>query len=314
MKKKDPYNRRKKVRGFQVVESECIWMKAGVVNFRLCDNVYDCNHCAFDKAMRKAMGAGTKPETEILAPRWVEYLQKKYQGASSPCRHVLSGRIEAPKICVMNYECYHCSFDQMLDEADLAGSGGKPDYDSVAGYKMARGYYYHMGHGWLRLEHGGRMRVGFDEFLVKLFGNASAIELPKLGDQLVQNRVGWAFRRGELQAAVLAPVSGTVLAINQNAIEHPEIVYEDPYHQGWLLMIEPQSPKKNLRGLYFGNESLHWMENESLKLLAMIGEQYSGLSATGGQVIGDVFGQFPELGWDKLVKNFLRTRQVETVS
>ncbi len=302
---------RQKVRGFKVVENECLWMKAGVVNFRLCDNAYDCNHCGFDKAMRKAMGAGKKPTTEVLAPRWVEYLQKKYRGTSSPCRHVLSGRIEAPKICVLNYQCYHCSFDQMLDEADLATAGGRPDYESAAGYKMAKGYYYHHGHGWLRFEHGGRVRLGFDDFLVKLFGPASSVELPQLGDKLVQGRVGWAFGRCHLEAAVLAPVSGTVLAVNRNAVEHPEIVHQDPYHQGWLLMVEPESPKRNLRGLYFGQESRRWIEQEGQRLLAMVGDQYAGLSATGGEPIGDVFGQFPELDWDNLVRNFLRTTKVD---
>ena len=48
----------KRVIGFQVVEDECIWMKAGVVNLRVCDNAYDCNTCPFDKGIRRAMGLG----------------------------------------------------------------------------------------------------------------------------------------------------------------------------------------------------------------------------------------------------------------
>ena len=51
-------NTKKRVIGFQVVEDECIWMKAGVVNFRVCDNAYDCNSCPFDKGIRRAMGIG----------------------------------------------------------------------------------------------------------------------------------------------------------------------------------------------------------------------------------------------------------------
>ena len=39
-------------------------------------------------------------------------------GCSRLCRHVVSGRIQAPKICVRNDECYHCAFDQMLDALD----------------------------------------------------------------------------------------------------------------------------------------------------------------------------------------------------
>jgi len=39
-------------------------------------------------------------------------------GCSRLCRHVVSGRIQAPKICTRNDECYHCAFDQMLDAVD----------------------------------------------------------------------------------------------------------------------------------------------------------------------------------------------------
>ncbi len=61
----------KRVIGFQVVEDECIWMKAGVVNFRACDNAYDCNSCPFDKGIRRAMGLSNDFETLRHAPEWV---------------------------------------------------------------------------------------------------------------------------------------------------------------------------------------------------------------------------------------------------
>ena len=72
----------KRLIGFQVVENECIWMKAGVVNFRICDNAYDCNSCPFDKGIRRAMGLGDDFETLTHAPEWVEYLKKRYQMAA----------------------------------------------------------------------------------------------------------------------------------------------------------------------------------------------------------------------------------------
>ena len=71
---------KKRIIGFQVVEDECIWMKAGVVNFRICDNAYDCNTCPFDKGIRRAMGVGKNFETQRHAPEWVEFLKKRYRG------------------------------------------------------------------------------------------------------------------------------------------------------------------------------------------------------------------------------------------
>ena len=302
--------KKKKVIGFQVLENECIWMKAGVVNFRLCDRAYDCNNCSFDKGMRRAMGLKESSGAENESPAWVEYLKQKYHGSSRPCRHALTGRINAPKICTLNYECYHCPFDQMLDESDLVHLSDTPAYKLASGYKMADGYYYHMGHSWARFEHGGRVRVGLDDFVNKLFGSFGSVILPPLGGILKQNQVGWTVERDSNQAAALSPVTGTVLAVNRKAEEHPEITHEDPYHQGWLFMIEPHVPKKDLKGLYFGKESFKWMEQEGQKLMGLMGPEYERLAATGGEVIGDILGNFPEIGWDKLVNTFLRTERI----
>lgn len=302
--------KQRRVQGFQVLENECIWMKAGVVNFRLCDNAYDCNTCPFDRGMRKAMGIASGADSRREAPRWVEHLKRTYDGATRPCRHTLTGRIEAPKICVNNYECYHCAYDQMLDEMDMADTGDAPAYHLVAGFRMADGYYYHLGHTWARFEHGGRVRIGFDDFVGRLFGAQQSLQLPPLGARLRQNEVGFTFQRDGRQAAVLAPVTGTVLAVNQGARQHPQIAHADPYMTGWLCVLEPEMPKKNLRGLYYGVDSRRWMEKEGERLLGLMGEEYQALAATGGRVVGDIYGEVGGLDWDELAQEFLRTGRV----
>ena len=297
----------KRVIGFRVIEDECIWMKAGVINFRICDNAYDCNTCPFDKGIRRAMDLDDRFNSLKHAPQWVEYLKKRFRGESRPCRHALTGRIDAPKICTLNYECYHCAFDQMLDEADLVRDTAAPRYKLASGYRLADGYYYHLGHSWVRFEHGGRVGVGVDDFLVKLLGAPQSLRLPSLGETVEQNQIGWIFGRENHKAGVLAPVTGTVLAVNHKALEHPEITHEDPYHEGWLFMLEPDMPKRNLKGLFFGEDSFKWMEMEAQQLLKLIGPEYENLAATGGKLAGDVFGRFPQIGWRVLTKEFLHT-------
>jgi glycine cleavage system H lipoate-binding protein len=300
----------RQIKGFQVLENECIWMKAGVINYRMCDHAYDCYHCPFDTAMRKAMGIEDGEDSKKIAPRWVEFLQEKYHGSQRPCRHALTGRIDAPKICPLNYECYHCAYDQMLDEMDLAKDPEAPVTHRVAGYRMAEGYYYHMGHNWLRFEHGGRVRIGLDDFAVRLFGSPEKIELPPLGENLQQHKVGWTFSRAGHQAAVLSPASGTVLVVNQNVKNHPDIVHLDPYHQGWLMLLEPNFPKRDLKGLYYADESDKWMELEVEKLLQMVGADYEQLAATGAEPVADVFGTQPGMDWDVLSRTFLKTERI----
>jgi glycine cleavage system H lipoate-binding protein len=195
----------------------------------------------------------------------------------------------------------------MLDDADIVRETELPRYRLAAGYKLADGYYYHLGHSWARFEHGGRVRIGFDDFLVKLFGSIQSLILPPLGEELEQNEIGWTFGRNNHRAGVLAPVTGTVLAVNHKAQEHPEITHENPYHEGWLFILEPDMPKRNLRGLYFGEESVKWMEMEGQKLLELMGPEYENLAATGGELVADVYGNFPEIEWRLLTQKFLHT-------
>ncbi len=94
------------VHGFQVIEDECTLSKTAMFQSRLCDNVYDCRTCPFGRAMQKTFNA---------AP------QRKNAGWTNiPCRHALTGRVTAAKVCVNNYECNHCAYDQMLDDEDMA--------------------------------------------------------------------------------------------------------------------------------------------------------------------------------------------------
>jgi glycine cleavage system H lipoate-binding protein len=307
MRGKKENSKKKRLIGFRVVENECIWMKAGVINLRFCDNAYDCYTCPFDKAMQRTMHPRGQTEADIHEPGWVEKIKACYRGSERPCRYSLTGRIDAPKICPLNYECYHCTFDQMMDDFDLSQLRDSPNYYLASGYKMADGYYYHLGHCWVRFDHGGRVRIGFDDFVIKLLGTFKFLSLPPLGDTLNKDQAGLTISRNGRKASSLSPVTGTVIAVNHKALAHPEILHKDPYNEGWLCIIEPDMPKKNLKGLYFGKDSMQWMEQESRKLLNLMGPEYERLAATGAEPISDVFGKFPELEWDQLVKTFLRT-------
>ena len=223
----------------------------------------------------------------------------------------MTGRIAYPKICVMNYECYHCEYDQWIDDVDLDHAVPAPHYSSAAGYRLADDHYYHFGHTWARFEHGGRVRIGFDDFLVKLFGPAQCIDLPPLGSKVTQHEIGWTFARSTQKAAVLSPITGSVLAVNQRVKAQPEISHQDPYHEGWLCVVSPEMPKRNLKGLYYGNESKRWIESESRKLLNMVGDGYEALAATGGEAINDVVSTFPDIGWSDLAETFLGTRPTD---
>lgn len=48
----------------------------------------------------------------------IEYLKEKHHGTSRLCLHNTAGHAIVPKICILNYECSHCAFDQWLDNVE----------------------------------------------------------------------------------------------------------------------------------------------------------------------------------------------------
>ncbi len=97
------------VRIFSLSPNQCVWMKVGVVNFRLCDNAFDCTSCDFDKAI-----SGKTVERPIALVSWQEVMRNQ---AHKECRHMLTGRVQF-KLCSHNYQCKDCAYDQLLCDYD----------------------------------------------------------------------------------------------------------------------------------------------------------------------------------------------------
>jgi hypothetical protein len=71
-------------------------------------------------------------------------------------------------------------------------------------------------------------------------------------------------------------------------------------------VIQPKELRKNLKNLLFDSESLEWTDKEAGRLNTMLGaDPRYPLMATGGEAVKDIFGMAPELGWDRLVREFL---------
>jgi len=81
------------------------------------------------------------------------------------------------------------------------------------------------------------VQVGLTNFIQSELGTVISVELPDVGDKIEK---GEAFAEIESVATVhelISPVSGTVLAVNPNLEEHPSVINEDPYNEGWLVEV-----------------------------------------------------------------------------
>ena len=102
---------------------------------------------------------------------------------------------------------------------------------------MAENLKFTEDHLWIRVE-GKRAQVGLSEYAQDELGEVIAVELPDVGDVVEKGESFGEIESVKSVSDLVAPVSGKVAAINVELEDHPTIVNEDPYHEGWLLEIE----------------------------------------------------------------------------
>jgi glycine cleavage system H protein len=95
-------------------------------------------------------------------------------------------------------------------------------------------------HEWVgRLEHAAPVRVGITDFAQDALGDIVFVQLPEVGAKV---EAGQAF--GEIESTksvseLYAPLTGVVVARNEQLGDEPELVNTDPYGAGWLVEIDP---------------------------------------------------------------------------
>jgi len=280
---------------------QCVWGRAGIIKPTKCVNAFDCLGCSLDQRVlsnfdeqRKAGGrSANRPARMMLMMR------------TGKCRHMLSGRIPYGS-CSYAYNCAKCPFDQMIEDTSYMPNVRSPQIEKASGFDVARDYYYHHGHTWARVEYGGRVRVGLDDFALRLLGPQDEIKIPALGATVGQNRPAAVLKRSGKEAASLCPVDGHVVATNNDIVKRATIANDAPYADGWLMVIQPKSLRNNLKNLHFDTEGMAWIDHEASRLGGLL----SGVTGyptmpTGGEALKDILGAVPEIGWDRLVHEFM---------
>lgn len=100
---------------------------------------------------------------------------------------------------------------------------------------------YAKDHEWARREN-GKVRVGITHYAQDELGDVVFVDLPRVGDQV---QAGDAFAVVESVKAVsdiFAPVSGTVVEVNEALNDTPELINSSPYGDGWIAVIEMDNP------------------------------------------------------------------------
>ena len=101
---------------------------------------------------------------------------------------------------------------------------------------------YSADHEWVRVGKGRRVRVGITDYAQDALGDVVFIDLPPVGTKVAPGAVFGEVESTKSVSELFAPLSGTVVAINDELELSPGRVNEDPYGEGWICEIELSDP------------------------------------------------------------------------
>ncbi|MEK9654091.1 MAG: glycine cleavage system protein GcvH, partial [Halieaceae bacterium] len=94
-------------------------------------------------------------------------------------------------------------------------------------------------HEWARREEDGTVTVGITDHAQQALGDVVYVELPSVGAVLSAGAQTGIVESVKAASDIYAPVSGTVVAINEALVDAPEQINEDPYDKGWFYKLMP---------------------------------------------------------------------------
>lgn len=94
-------------------------------------------------------------------------------------------------------------------------------------------------HEWAKLEDDGTISVGITEHAQSLLGDIVFIELPEVDLELKAGDEVGVVESVKAASDIYIPISGTVIAINEELNDKPELLNQDPQQDGWIFKVAP---------------------------------------------------------------------------
>jgi CheY-like chemotaxis protein len=131
----------------------------------------------------------------------------------------------------------------------MAG-GEAPGEPEGAPHRIPSGYYYMLGHTWLKLDGKSQGLVGIVHDFLKAVGIITQLDLPKVGETVSQgNLCAKVTDAGQVNHRIWSPASGRVIEVNAAVTADTSLLRRDPYGHGYLFRIEMTNLEDDLKGL-----------------------------------------------------------------
>ena len=127
----------------------------------------------------------------------------------------------------------------------------------VLDYEFPDSLYYSKEHEWVRLE-GKEAVVGITDYAQEQLHEIVYVEVQKEGSEVKQFQTMGTVESVKSVSDIFSPVTGKITKVNKELSDSPELLNEDPYGKGWLLIITPSNLNAELTTLMDFNKSVEW--------------------------------------------------------
>ncbi|MEK7210470.1 MAG: glycine cleavage system protein GcvH [Candidatus Binatota bacterium] len=126
--------------------------------------------------------------------------------------------------------------------------------------ELPEGIKYSKEHEWVLVEDHVAI-IGITEYAQQELGDIVYVELPEIGEKIVKDDPFGAVESVKAVSDIYAPVSGTVIEVNDALPDSPETINDDPYGDGWMIKVE-MSDKDDLKDLMSAEEYAEYLDQQ----------------------------------------------------
>ena len=127
----------------------------------------------------------------------------------------------------------------------------------VEDFEVPENLYYHKEYLWAKIE-GDKVKIGMIDFAQKQLNDIVYVELPSAGDEVTQNEPFGTLESVKAVSDLIAPISGTIETVNEELESKPELLNEDPYGEGWLIIVAPTNLDAELKNILDFDAAVEW--------------------------------------------------------
>jgi glycine cleavage system H protein len=114
--------------------------------------------------------------------------------------------------------------------------------------EIPEGLYYTKEHEWLKVE-SDKCRIGITDYAQKSLHEVVYVDLPNVGKALTQSAIFGTVESVKAVSELYSPVSGEIAQRNEDLVNSPELVNQQPYGTGWIVLVKPSHLQDELKAL-----------------------------------------------------------------